>query len=108
MTSSNKEQEDSKDKLAVLAFMIEVGLPTPHPHPGGSPVLQKEPLSRSSSQRTHIMLLSLLFQAGDKENKGFQPLLEALPRISKPRESGWGRGWLLSMMRGVKALGQLL
>lgn len=40
------------------------------------------------------MFLSLLFQVGDKVNKGFQPLVEALPSISKPRESGWGRGWL--------------
>lgn len=68
MASDNKVQ-DSNDKLAVLAFMI---------------------------------------QAGDKNNAGFQPLVEALPRISKPRESGWGRGWLLPLMRGVEVLGQLL
>lgn len=47
LTSNNKEQ-DSKDKLAVLAFMIEVG---------------------------------------DKVNKGFQPLVEALPSISKPHST---------------------
>ena len=92
MTSSNNKVQDS-DKLAVLGFMVEVGLPSPRSW--RSLGLQKELLGCSSSQRTHLILLSLLSQVGETTNKGFQPLVEALSRISKPCESGWGRGWLL-------------
>lgn len=89
MASSNNKVQGS-DKLAVLGFMVEVGLPSPRSWRSLS--LQKERLGRSSSQRTHLILLPLPSQVGEKMNKGFQPLVEALSKISKPCESGWGRG----------------
>lgn len=57
----------------------------------GGHLSSRKLLGHNSSQRTHLMLLSLLFQVGNEVNEGFQPLVEALSRLSKPCELGGGR-----------------
>lgn len=100
--TSSKEVQDSKDKNAVLAFMVEVGLPSPQSW--RLPVLLlKELLVPSSSSGP--LSSSLPFQVGDERNEGFQPLVEALSRISIPSESGRGRRCLRPTMEGAEVLG---